>query len=130
MRGYFTTTIAAADAIFRHGFRDRHEFAGLAGVWVTDRPGGRDERFAGPVTLYQDVPDDEYRRYEVVEDGGGPGYRLSLIPAAALNRLGKPAVYDHAFAGCSRRELLRARGDEAASRAVGDAVAKPRRVDR
>jgi hypothetical protein len=60
MRGYFTTTVAVADAIVRDGFTDFYEFAGLAGVRVADGPPDADDRFRGPVTLCQGVSEDEY----------------------------------------------------------------------
>jgi hypothetical protein len=42
---------------------------------------------------------------EVMHAGG---YRMALIPAVDLNKIGKPQVYDHFYAGISRRELLKA----------------------
>jgi hypothetical protein len=41
--------------------------------------------------------------------GSQPGsYRYAVIPAARLNEIGKPQVYDHEYAGSSRRVLLQA----------------------
>jgi hypothetical protein len=128
MRSYFTATVAVAVAILHEGFTDFYEFAGMAGAWLINRALGANEGFEGPVTLCPDVPDEEFRRYEAVEDGGGPGYRMALVPAAALNRLGRPAVYDHAFAGRSRRESLRAHGDEQGRRRRGRRTATGRSV--
>jgi hypothetical protein len=62
MRSYFTTTVTVADAILRDGFTDLYEFAGMAGVWVADRPLDANEGFEGQVTLCPDVPDEEFRR--------------------------------------------------------------------
>ncbi len=51
--------------------------------------------------LCLDVPDDAFDEHEV-------GEREFLVPADVLNSLGKPSVYDHEYAGSSRRELLQA----------------------
>jgi hypothetical protein len=38
-----------------------------------------------------------------------PGaYRYAIIPAAVLNQIGKPQLYDHESARCSRKEVLQA----------------------
>jgi hypothetical protein len=37
----------------------------------------------------------------------GCGYLEAAISAHVLNRLGRPQVYDHLFAGGSRRQLVR-----------------------
>src|SRR5262249_27433039 len=66
----------------------------------------RNEGFEGDVTLCLDVPDDDFERYEWVEEGGGMGYRHALLPAAVLNGFGPPKVYDCLFAGCSRRQKV------------------------
>jgi hypothetical protein len=107
MRVYFTTTVACTDVIFRDGFTDLHEFGEVAGAWVADRQLDISDGFEGDVTLCLEVADDLFERYEWAEDGGGPGHRSALIPAAVLNRLGPPQVYDHGYAGGSRRDLIR-----------------------
>jgi hypothetical protein len=63
------------------------------------------------VKLCLDVPEEVFKEYEWLEEappGGqrGAGYRFALIPSAVLNGIGKPQVYDHDYAGCSRREML------------------------
>jgi hypothetical protein len=62
------------------------------------------------VTLCLDVPVDLFNRHDVSDKiMTQSGYRLAIIPALELNRLGvKPQVYDHELCGCSRRDLLRA----------------------
>jgi hypothetical protein len=108
MRAFFTTTVRRADDIFRSGFTNLYEFGGINGVCFTDRQLDARDGFVGEVTLYLEIPDDVFSRWEWVEDGGGLGLRLSLIPADVLNQLGRPQVYDHAFAGMSRRDMVQA----------------------
>jgi hypothetical protein len=108
MRVYFTTTVARTELIFQEGFTDLYDFGGMRGVWFADRRLDGNEGFAGDVTFCLDVPDRDFERYEWVEDGGGPGYRHVLLPAAVLNRLGGPKVYDHLFAGCSCKQMVQA----------------------
>jgi hypothetical protein len=104
--------------MFANGFTDLCLPEYGSGVLLADRQLDANEGFEGELTLCLDVPDAVFERYEWFEEGGGPGYRLSLIPAGVVNSLGKPAVYDHDFAGCSRRQLLqtmrRAEGEHAA----------------
>ena len=108
MRRFFTTRVATADAIFRDGFTDIYEFGGCEGVYFADRQLDVNDGFEGDVTLCMDAPDEVFERHEVIEDGAPPGYgRRALIPAVVLNQIGKPKVYDHYFAGCSRRDMLR-----------------------
>jgi hypothetical protein len=82
----------------------------------------------GNTVLCTDVPEDVFREAEFQEstrsltpeetaraEAGGPdpddleyqrmGY--AVIPAEVLNRYGKPRLYDHDYAGCSRAELVR-----------------------
>jgi hypothetical protein len=105
---FFTTTVSTADAIFRDCFTDIYEFSGCEGVCFADRQLDVNDGFEGDVTLCMDAPDEVFERHEVIEDGAPPGYgRRALIPAVVLNQIGKPKVYDHYFAGCSRRDMLR-----------------------
>jgi hypothetical protein len=107
MRGYLTTTVATVDAIFRDGFVDLYEFGGVRGVWLADHQLGINDGFEGPVTICLEVPNAVFERHEWVEEHPA-SYRLSLIPAAILNGLGKPQVYDHLFAGAFRVQVIRA----------------------
>jgi hypothetical protein len=98
------------------------------GVWLA---AGRGIVMGGPegnVVLCTDVPEELFREMEAQEGtrqlteeearelcGGGPGaadmeYQrmgYAIIPAEVLNRQGKPQVYDHDYAGCSRKDLVR-----------------------
>jgi hypothetical protein len=68
-----------------------------------------DDGVIGQVTLCLDIPEEEFSNYDVTDPlTEKSGYRIALIPAEVLNRLGKPQVYDHTFAGLSRRRLVRA----------------------
>ncbi len=107
-----------------------------SGVWCDDRPrgggraaAGRGVMIGGPegnVTLCVDVPEEAFRELEAQEatrplteeesdrfdDGTEPegleyqrmGY--AVIPAATLNRFGRPQVWDHDYSGDSRVELV------------------------
>ena len=108
MRLYFTTTVARADSIFQDGFSDLYEEGGISGVWFADRPLDANDGFDGDVVLCLELPAEEFTLHEWVEDEGGPGYRYALAPSATLNRFGPPKVYDHTYAGSSRRELVQA----------------------
>jgi hypothetical protein len=120
MRVYLTTTVATADAIFRDGWTNLHEDCGKVGVHLADAQLGPNDGFCGPLTLCLDVPEDMFRRYEVEE--AGLGYRYAIVPAEALNGLGvKPQVYDHEYAGESRRDFLQAiRAWDRAGKRQGD----------
>jgi hypothetical protein len=108
MRAYFTTTAARTRAILRHGFVDLYEQWGRRGVYFATRPLRINEGFKGNVTLCLEIPDRLLEEHDVTDTLIEQcGYRLALVPAAALNRLGKPQVYDHAYASCSRRDLVR-----------------------
>jgi hypothetical protein len=106
MRAFFTSTVRRADDIFRFGFTNLYEFGGINGVCFTDRQLAAADGFEGEVTLCLEIPDDVFSRWEWVEDE--QSFRLSLIPADVLNQLGKPQIYDHEFAGTSRREMVQA----------------------
>jgi hypothetical protein len=72
------------------------------------KPLGCNEGFLGEVTLCLDVPEEELQRFDVTDElQEASGYRLALLPAELLNRIGKPQMYDHLFAGVSRRDMLR-----------------------
>jgi hypothetical protein len=107
MRTYLTTTVAQAEAIFREGWADTHEEFGRNGVYLSTVPLDANDGFDGNVTLCLEVPDDTFGEYEVTDElQAQAGYRLGLVPAAALNQLEAPKVYDHAYAGSSRKEML------------------------
>jgi hypothetical protein len=50
------------------------------------------EGAAGDVLLALDIPPALFEDYEWVEDGTSKSYRESLIPASALNALGRPVL--------------------------------------
>jgi hypothetical protein len=101
--------------------RPRHGFRAAAGQGLM---------ICGPegdTVLCVDVPDEVFHEREVCEgtrglteeevaqfnkDGSFPeGLEMqhmghALIPAAILNQYGRPRLYDHEYAGASRRELL------------------------
>jgi hypothetical protein len=106
MRVYYTTTEAQAETILAAGFTDLDEHAGATGVWLADRQPGANDGSEGEVALGLDVPEADFEHYE--REGPGLDYRLALIPAELLNRLGRPTVYHQLFASWSRRELVRA----------------------
>jgi hypothetical protein len=106
MRAYFTTSVERARTIFDSGFTDLYEEFGVQGVNLSTRPLDVNDGFDGDVTLCLDVPEGTFKQYDVTDTGQEQcGYRLALIPAPVLNGIGKPQVYDHAYAGASRREL-------------------------
>ncbi len=117
MRTYLTTTVEGTKLIFDVGFADIHSFSAFKadggvvsceGVYLATRPLDANDGFPGDVVLCLEVPDDLFAEREATDDGQKScGYRTALIPAAVLNRLGKPQVYDHFYAGHSRRELVR-----------------------
>jgi hypothetical protein len=107
-RVYLITTVADSRSILREGFTDLHEECGQQGVYFADRVLDVNDGFEGDVTLCLDLRDDEFKRYEIVEEGARPGYRrMALVPAAVLNRFGPAKIFDHLYAGAGRVELLR-----------------------
>jgi hypothetical protein len=108
MRVYFTTMVPTVEAIFHNGFSDLYEQFGRHGVYFSTVQLCVLDGYDGNVTLCLEVPDDVMAEYDVTDAlQERSGYRLALIPAAVLNRLGRPQVYDHVYAGCSRSEVLR-----------------------
>jgi hypothetical protein len=107
-RFFHTTDIPTAEKILFEGFFDQYKFGSMEGVWFADCPLAAYDGFDGDVILCLDISEDDYKRYEWVEEPRDPGYRKSLLPAAFLNTLDKPQIYDHLYAGSSRRELLQA----------------------
>ena len=106
VRVYLTTTVPVVESILQEGFTDLHEFAGLSGVYMADCKLNANDGWPGEMTLCLDVPEDVFQRYEIVEEL--LGYRYAIIPATLLNRIGRSQIYDHEYAGTSRRDLLRA----------------------
>src|SRR5262245_38785196 len=104
MRAYFTTNVPTTRAIFANGFTDLYEEFGMRGVYFSESPLGINDGFEGDVTLCLDVPDEVFKKYDITDSA--MACNIALIPAEVLNRIGRPKVYDHEFAGCSRRELV------------------------
>jgi hypothetical protein len=95
--------------IFAEGFRDLHEEFGRKGVYVSTQQLDASDGFEGAVTLCLDMPDDVLAQYDVTDDlQKASGYHIALVPAEVLHGLGKPAVYDHEWAGPNRRDLVQA----------------------
>src|SRR5262245_6507941 len=105
MRMYFTTTIARTKEIWRNGWRDSFddEF-GMQGVWFASEPLDANDGVEGDVVLCMEISEEDFRPHEVEDPIHW--YGRALIPADVLNRIGKPQVYDHEYAGISRRDLL------------------------
>jgi hypothetical protein len=80
---YHTTD--AAEAILSDGFRDAtgsYMFIGaeLTGVWLSDTPLDGNEGAKGDQVLRVEFPDEfDLDVFEVVEEGGGMGYREWLL---------------------------------------------------
>jgi hypothetical protein len=126
MRVFMTTTVAQAEAIFRNGYTNLCAEFGREGVYWSDSPLGAADGFDGEVVLSLDVSDELFQGWDV-PDELTPG-RLALIPAEVLNRIGKPQVHDHQFAGSWRREEVQAiQSSEAADSVAGRRAAKAMR---
>jgi hypothetical protein len=110
MRVYVTVTVPQTEAIFQSGWADLYTFEHEPhprGVYVSTQPLGANDGFLGEVTLCLDVPEEVFAEYDCTDEVNlNDGYRMAFIPAAALNAIGRPQVYDHRFAGISRRQLL------------------------
>ena len=118
MRAYLTTDVETTKLIFRDGFTDFHQFVAhkvdgsgiveLLGVYFATRQLDANDGFDGPVTLCLDIPEELFKKVETTDPlQEASGYRMAIIPAAELNLLGKPQVYDHFYAGLLRRDLVR-----------------------
>lgn len=87
---YHVTSLTAADAILKAGFRDATGTYGTmrrwSGVWLSNVPLDVNEGCKGPVVLEVTLNMDEsdLTKYEWVEEG--KGYREWLIPAKIVNR--------------------------------------------
>jgi hypothetical protein len=113
-RVYVTTTITQTREFLRDGFTDLHAFVGSAGVWVGGAPLNENDGFGGDVVLALSVPEEVFERYEWSETDPADPYRetwvrtgRALIPAEVLNGFGRPEIYDHDYAGGTRRQLVR-----------------------
>ena len=104
---YVATTFSRAKAIFQAGFTDLIEIDGLYGVSVAFE--ALDSNFRGEVTVCLDVPVDLFEQYlrQTKAVQAERSYPFAIIPAEVLNRLGRPQLYDHFYAGVARVELLR-----------------------
>jgi len=103
MRAYYTTTVARTKAIFQEGFTDLYTEFGMQGVYFSSIPLAINDGFDGDTVLCLDVPDDVMEQFDVSDTS--MAYQLSLIPAAVLNLLDKPKIYDHTYTKCSRKQL-------------------------
>jgi hypothetical protein len=91
----------------RHGFEDCYEESGQTDVYFATTQLDINDGVEGDVTLCLDIPDEIFDEFECTDEiQEASGYRFALIPTPVLNRLGPPQVYDHYYAGSSRRELL------------------------
>jgi len=115
LRVYFTTTVPEARKIIRDGFTDLWTFGDQQGVWVGNRPLDMNDGFEGDVTLAVTIPAEVFSGFEASEtDPADPtGERWfktgrAIIPAEVLNQHGPAQIYDHQYAGLSRRDLLHA----------------------
>jgi hypothetical protein len=107
MRVYWTTTETTASAVLLTGFTDLYSEFGLRGIYFATCPLDANDGFEGEVELCLDVPEGVFASHDITDEmQEQSGYRLALIPAAELNGLGRPEVYDHLFAGSSRRDLV------------------------
>jgi hypothetical protein len=87
---------------------DQSSLFGWRGVYFATIQLDANDGFDGDVTLCLDVPEKEFENYETTDTlMERSGYRMALIPAEVLNRIGKPQVYDHLYAGAGRRLLVR-----------------------
>jgi hypothetical protein len=99
--------VERAETIVREGFENLCEEFGWTGVCFATTPLGANDGFQVDVTLCLDIPDEIFEQYECTDElQAASGYRLALIPAAVLNRHGPVQIYDHEYAGLSRREML------------------------
>lgn len=76
----------------------------VTGVWVSDVPLDINCGAKGDTVLAVEIPEAVFVENEVVEEG--KGYREAVVPVAVLNASGKPTIFDHDYAGCTREELL------------------------
>lgn len=106
MRCFLTTKVERTNEIWREGFRDLHQQFGRQGVWFADEQLDVNDGFEGDITICLEIPEDVFEEYEV--DDPIHDCRQALIPAEVLNKLGKPQVYDHWYAGLSREDLVQA----------------------
>jgi hypothetical protein len=111
MRCFFTTSLERTEAIFRDGWTDLYDQSSLfgwRGVYFATIQLDANDGFDGDVTLCLNVPEEDFADHETTDTlMEKSGYRMALIPAQVLNRIGKPQVYDHTYAGAPRRLLVR-----------------------
>jgi hypothetical protein len=123
MRLFVTVADASADAILLDGWTDTYSLGSVNGVHLSDCPLDYRHGFFDPVVLCVEVAEDAFERYEQVNekrpapkyvpgipflplDAPPAAYRYAIIPAAVLNQIGKPQLYDQEYARCSRKEVL------------------------
>ena len=109
MRVYCATTISQVRVIFRDGWTDLDTELGMDGVYVSPNKLDINDGAGGNVTLCVDIPEQLFDRFEVTPKVEREilGVQLAVVPAAELNKIGKPQVYNHEFAGLSRRDLVK-----------------------
>jgi hypothetical protein len=96
-----------AETIVRDGFQNLCNEFGWTGVYLATTAPGASDGFQSDVTLWLDIPEEIFEHYECHDElQAAWGYRLALIPAPELNRHGPVRIYDHKYAGFSRREML------------------------
>jgi hypothetical protein len=118
MRVYATVSIEEARSIFAKGefvdlyFSTDDRGEPVSGVLVGEKSPITTEGEYDELVLVAEVPGEVFDQYE--EDRPNPGetpdgrWRHAYIPAAVLNRYGRPRVHGHPTAGSSRRELVQA----------------------
>jgi hypothetical protein len=104
MRFYVTVSNDEAREIIRRGFSDKPTEYGRSGICLSSEPWGTGDGCEGDVVLCIDLSKAAYKRFGL-EIELCP-YKVAIIPALALNFIGTPQVYDHRFAGMSRRDLV------------------------
>jgi hypothetical protein len=92
MRVYHLTVRATAAVIMTDGFKDTAEkyvsdFE-WRGVWVSEHPSCPDA--SGDTVLTLDIPEHVFAAYEWIYEARSD--RGSLIPAAVLNKFGRPQI--------------------------------------
>jgi hypothetical protein len=112
MRVFVTTTVQIARETLKNGFTGRYSLGEHSGVYVGERVLDIKDGFDGQVTLCVNIPVGVFNCHEEIEGEPDSSHEIrtgrALIPAAVLNQFDPPQLYDHEYAGLSRRELLQA----------------------
>src|SRR5262249_32791684 len=75
------------------------------GVWLSTVPPRVDRRVGGDVCLAVELPEEEVLPFEFLEDG--QTFREFQVPAAVVNRHGRPRIYNSLYGGCRPSKLQR-----------------------